>query len=95
MVEINNFSSFLIDKKFIKRLAGEILRKESGEKLGLSIAFVPLKEIRKLNKRYKGTDKPTDVLSFNQDPKTDLILGELVICPSQVKKKRKKIRRKL
>ena len=47
-----------------------------------SIIFVDEKEIRKLNKRYRDIDKPTDVLSFNSEE--DGYLGDILIAKSVV-----------
>lgn len=44
----------------------------------LSIVVTTDREIRKLNRQWRGKDKATDVLSFTQDPKTGL-LGDVVI----------------
>lgn len=44
----------------------------------LSIVVTTDREIRQLNRQWRGKDKPTDVLSFPQDPKTGL-LGDIVI----------------
>ena len=50
----------------------------------LVIAFVTTDEIRDLNKRYRGKNKPTDVLSFeSEDPSC---VGELAIAPEVVAK---------
>jgi probable rRNA maturation factor len=48
--------------------------------------------IKDLNRKYRGKDKPTDVLSFpleNFEPGPDGIihLGDIVICKAQAKKK--------
>jgi probable rRNA maturation factor len=44
----------------------------------LAIAIVPDAQIRKLNRRYRRVDKPTDVLSFSSD--TPGVLGDIVIA---------------
>lgn len=44
----------------------------------VSLAFVPPAEIRRLNAKYRGKNRVTDVLSFNLN-ESDL-LGELLIC---------------
>lgn len=53
-----------------------------GQKYELSLAFVESKEIKFLNKIYRGINKPTDILSFplakNQ--------GEILICLTETKK---------
>lgn len=44
----------------------------------LSVMFVTAEEIRRLNREFRGKDKPTDILSF--DPVEEGSLGELVIA---------------
>lgn len=66
----------------------------------LSVALVPPKEMRLLNKEYAKKNKVTDVLSFAVHreskgtfivPKTDeSYLGEIVICPSMARDSAKK-----
>ena len=58
----------------------------------ISVSFVDKKEIRRLNKEYRGVDKATDVLSFpafeagaipaeeELDEDGELALGDVVIC---------------
>ena len=81
MIEINNLTKERVDKNFLESVAKKVLKGEDGEKGEVSIALVTSAEIKKLNKKYRGEDKPTDVLSFE-----GIGLGEIVICPSQVKK---------
>ncbi len=81
MVEINNLTRFKFDKKRLEKLAEKILGGEEKARTDLSITFVGLKEIQKLNKKYRKIDRPTDVLSF-----TYVNSGEIVICPQAVKK---------
>lgn len=90
MIEVNNLTSYSIDKKRLKDLALKTLKKESAkgwsEKKDLSIALVGLSRIKELNKRYRGKNRPTDVLSF-QDKEN---WGEIVICPAEVRKNARK-----
>jgi len=92
MIEINNLTSVLIDNSFLKKVAGIILKKEKINNLELSVAFVNKNKIKELNKRYRGKDKPTDVLSFNRlefigkKSKAKKMLGEIIICPQEIKK---------
>ena len=52
------------------------------------MAFVGKAEIKKLNKKFRNKNKPTDVLSFNLNDKN--CLGEIVICPEIVRENAKK-----
>jgi probable rRNA maturation factor len=48
----------------------------------LTIRIVDAEESRSLNHRYRGKDKPTNVLSFHGDAEleSEPVLGDLVIC---------------
>lgn len=56
-----------------------------GEQVDLSITFVEDTAIRELNRRYRGKDEPTDVLSFSMNEEVQenggkvLLLGDVVI----------------
>ncbi len=63
MIGINNLTSFAVDKKFFTGVAKKVLKGENRERENLSIVFVSLKEIKKLNKKYRNKNHPTDVLS--------------------------------
>jgi probable rRNA maturation factor len=54
----------------------------------IDIYFCSPLYIRKLNKKFRGIDKTTDVLSFEFKEYAGQIffIGELVICPSEAKK---------
>lgn len=90
MIEVNNLTVYSIDKKSLKKTAAEILKKESIrgwlKKKDLSIALVGQKRIKELNKRYRGKNRPTDVLAFEDGENW----GEVIICPVEIKKNAKK-----
>lgn len=56
-------------------------------KVVADVSFVDEKTIRKLNRRWRKLDKPTDVLSFplefDQGPDGVMRLGDIVICKTQ------------
>ena len=93
-MELNNFTKFKIDTGYLKKLAEKVLKGEpsfakategKGKKIDLSISLVSPEEIRKLNKKYRKTDKSTDVLSFTYQDS-----GEIVLCPRVIKENAKK-----
>ena len=59
----------------------------------LSLALVNDEEIQELNRRYRGQDKPTDVLSFPlQDRLCPTLLGEVIISLDTAKRQAEKRR---
>jgi len=98
MIEINNLTNFKVDKKSFSQVAKKVLLGENRRTENISLAFVDAEEIKKLNKKFRKKNKPTDVLSFsaeggpasgwNLDNKN--YLGEIVICPEIVKENAKK-----
>ena len=88
MIEINNLTKFIVDKKFFSNVAKIVLSEENKEKQTISLAFVGEKDIKELNKKFRKNNKTTDVLSF--DLKGGEYLGEVVICPDIVKENAEK-----
>ncbi len=85
MIEINNLTKNKISKMAIEKFLKRVLKKLNIKK-DLSLAFVGLKEIRKLNRIYLKRDRPTDVLSFSGEKN---FLGEIVISLERAKKQAK------
>lgn len=55
----------------------------------LSVVYADSEEIRALNKRYRGIDRVTDVLSFSyNDEQGNIEEGEIIICPTQAHRQR-------
>ena len=69
----------------MKGLVKKVLQGENKKIADLSIVLVGQGRIRELNKKYRGKNKTTDVLSFQYDE-----LGEVIICLREVKKNAKK-----
>lgn len=75
-------------KKWVTRMGRAASKKISAKKYDgreLVIAFVTSDDIKRLNKQFRGKNKPTDVLSFDSDG-DDSSLGELAISPEVISK---------
>ncbi len=98
-IGINNLTTSKVDEDFLKELAKKILKEENKKEAELNIILVGQGRIKKLNKKYRGKNKITDVLSFSsQKNKKEFIvpleekkkLGEVVICLRRVRKNAKR-----
>lgn len=85
MIAINNSSGGRIKKEFFSTVAKKILSGENKRTKTLSLAFVKKEEIKKINRKFRKKNKPTDVLSFELSAEGGY-LGEIVICPEVVRK---------
>ena len=97
MLEINNLSKIRIDKQVFSTVAKKVLSGENRRIENISLAFVDEVEIKKLNKKFRKKNKPTDVLSFSAQggpasggESEKNYLGEIVICPTVVKENAEK-----
>ncbi len=74
-------------KGFLKKLAYKILAVSDRSPAEIGIILTSDEEIRKLNREYRGKDKPTDVLSFPIDEYIDgvWIVGDIVISIDRAK----------
>ena len=74
--------------EILRWAAAALGRRATGRELGVRV--VGLAESRRLNARYRGKDKPTNVLSFPAAPLPPVLdapqpLGDLVICAQVVR----------
>jgi len=73
------------DVEQLKRLCTEALARVGVNDGHVAIEFVDEERIEKLNRRHRGCDHPTDVLSFGIDEVGPTAgpreLGDIVICP--------------
>lgn len=76
---------YAIDRQAAAKLAGEVLDRIGRADAALTITFIRDAAMRKLNRDYRGKDKPTDVLSFAYHEsdegfaETDSHIGDVVI----------------
>lgn len=100
-IEINNLTGVpvlgrAVDKKVFLAVAKIVFKGENRKIETLSLAFVKKEEIKKLNKKFRGKNKATDVLSFEINEPFGMaqggekVFGEIVICPEIVKENSKK-----
>ena len=82
-IENKNWKKYNIDFEKIANAAVSAVHKDSE----VSITLVNDKEIHKLNKEYRGMDKPTNVLSFELGD--DVLLGDIFISLDTVKREAK------
>jgi probable rRNA maturation factor len=87
VVEINNKTRSRIDSSLTKEVGEKFLRAYKKFDCNVSLAFVGDKKIRQLNKKYRGIDRVTDVLSFSGEGN---FLGEIIIDYSQIRRQAKK-----
>ena len=103
---IKNFTKQKLNQKYLNKIVEKTLESVKFKKpVEISLVVTGEKRIRSLNKKYRGVDKVTDVLSFGNDainktaknktvkfvdsPNGVLHLGEIFICYSQAVKQAK------
>jgi len=100
---IANFTKGKIDKKLIKEAVFKTLKvlKVSGN-IEVSLAFIGDAKMKNLNKKFRGKNKSTDVLSFGFDEKNAFKkgkksknLGEIMISLPYAKKQAKENKKSL
>ena len=63
---INLHKAYKVNEPLVRKIAAYILKCcEKETEAELELVFLDNKQIRPLNKKYKGEDRPTDVLSFD------------------------------
>lgn len=60
------------------------------QKASIGVTLVSREEIQRLNREFRGVDRPTDVLSFpmlekgERDPGPVAFLGDIILCPDVI-----------
>jgi probable rRNA maturation factor len=83
-IEITGDSERPPDSREVRELCALALVRAGIVEGHLAVEFVDEKRIRELNRRYRGRDAPTDVLSFGIDEAAPTVgpreLGDIFIC---------------
>lgn len=86
---LNQIDSQLIDHGFLECAIRLTLEKHDNPDVDITLTLTNNEAVRQLNMTYRGLDKPTDVLAFNQEfnnPETGrLYLGDVIISFEQAK----------
>ena len=83
---ITNEYGYDKDYSYLDSLINRTLKHEQVKNANFSIVFVDEAKIQDLNKKYRGIDKITDVISFAFEDNEDIVynnmrfLGEIYIC---------------
>ncbi|MDP3057046.1 MAG: rRNA maturation RNase YbeY [bacterium] len=94
MLLIKNLTKSKVDEKFFRSIAGKTLENlpklaKSAKKIEISLVIIGEKRMKGLNRIWRGKNKATDVLSFENQknkfnfiaPPDDIIhLGQIFIC---------------
>lgn len=80
--KINNETIKLIEKA----VEACLFEEKISSNVEVSLSFVNNREIKELNKKYRGKDYPTDVLSFplNEEVQGLIILGDIIVSIEKV-----------
>lgn len=83
MEMINYSRKYIIDAKKLKQLVKRIGELASCRDGIVSVSFVGKKRIRNINKRFRKSNKATNVISFSflDVVAGEKIIGDIVICP--------------
>ncbi|MBE6141044.1 MAG: rRNA maturation RNase YbeY [Firmicutes bacterium] len=78
------------DKKYLKKIIRKCLKEEKVKNANFTIIFIDDEKMHELNKKYRGVDRSTDVLSFAFEDNNKVwyntrMLGEIYISIPKMK----------
>ncbi|TAN57916.1 rRNA maturation RNase YbeY [Patescibacteria group bacterium] len=93
-IEVMNLTKQKIAEKDVMLTIKKIIKKLRQKKgfsflktVDLSIAFIGEGEMKKINKKYRKINKPTDELSFLLSKTKTKLSGEILLCPTIINQK--------
>lgn len=69
-----------LSPRVVRRVVRAVLQGERRRAL-VSVTFLGRDRMRRLNARFTGHDRPTDVLAFTLRPPVGLPVGDVYVCP--------------
>lgn len=94
MIDVTNLTASSVDEDFLINIGKNVLKEEKETEKELSVVLVGSARIKKLNAKYRGKNRVTDILAF---PEIEVgsfqqtqALGEIIICLREVKKNAKR-----
>jgi probable rRNA maturation factor len=92
-IDVNKNKEKWVDDKLIQTVIKNTLEKlqkinkiQKELSIEISIALVSENKMAELNQQYRQQNEPTDVLSFTYEENDKKLEGEIVICPTIIKK---------
>ena len=85
MIELDNQTNLIVDEKFLNSVATSLTQKD------IELLITSQDDIQKINRDFRGIDKPTDVLSFPYEDMPMAPLGSIVISSWHVETKAKEL----
>lgn len=89
-INITKTTSHLINHEFLEEAIQKTLEMHDKSDVELTLQLTNDETVRQLNQAYRGIDRTTDVLAFNQEfinPETNqLYLGDVIISIDQAQK---------
>ncbi len=83
-ITILDRQSTKLKKRWIRDIVKAVLEYLDMEKASLSLVFVNPEEIKEYNRKFRGVDSSTDVLSFPSGS-GGTYLGDIIICPDIIR----------
>ena len=65
----------------VRRVVETVLAGEAGDAARISVTFLGRDPMRRLNREYKGHDRPTDVIAFALATPGGALVGDVYVCP--------------
>ncbi len=83
---LNNYKKRIFSAKFVKYVCEYVFKELNIEKVEVTVVLCKNDEIKDYNKKFRGKDYPTDVLSFPYNEKNGryVYLGDVIISLDKV-----------